>query len=191
MEPSEHRKLNSLLAASRTGDTASVANVWRELTPDEQESVLFRLLAMHTETGSETAEPHRRPDLPIDALEDTAAMAAVEQTALIPKQVEDLRGLTGSQGDEQPDFSEPHAPPNEFSDYRSRWFRRWKFSALVAAWAVTTVFAFTADTSTYGPNEWVVALFCTVVIGGASVGTLLNFAVAAISTRTQGPTGND
>lgn len=191
MEHSEHQNLNSLLTASRNGDAVSVANVWRQLTPDEQEGVLFRLLAMQAEAGFETVETDARPDLPIDDLGDTAAMAAVEQTELVPKIVEDLQGLTHSEGDDQPVFSGPPAVSNEFAAYRSRWLRRWKISALVAAWAVTTVFAFTADTSTFGPMEWVVAIFGTVVVGGALVGTLVNFAVAAISTRAQGTTEND
>jgi hypothetical protein len=72
------------------------------------------------------------------------------------------------------------------TEYRSRWRQRWKWSVLVAAWAVTTFFAFTAETSTFGPMGWVVALFGTVVLGGLFVGTLANFVVAAIPAQAQG-----
>ena len=188
MEPSEDRHLNAVLKAWRGGTAASVADVWRQLAPNEQEAVLFRLLATHAEAGSETVEPEAGPDLPVGDLDATAAMAVVEETEVIPKLVEDLRGLTGAEGDDQAVRVEQPAVPNE---YWSRWLRRWKISALVAAWVVTTVFAFTANTSTFGPMEWVVAVFGTVVLGGAFVGTLVNFAVAAISTRADGPTANN
>ena len=73
--------------------------------------------------------------------------------------------------------------PPGLTEYQSRWRRRWKWSVAVAAWAVTTIFAFTGDVSSFGPNEWVVTILATVVGGGLLVGTLLNFAVAAIRTR--------
>ena len=190
MEPLEHENLDALLAASRSGDSATVASGWRRLTPDEQEAVLFRLLALHAEAGPETFEMDGRPGRQIAGSEDTAAMAAVAETEAIPKIVDDLRGLSGSEGDDRLDVSEQVAVSSDLAGYRSRWLRRWKVSALVAAWAVTTVFAFTADTSAFGPMEWAVAMFGTVVVGGALVGTLLNFVVAAIATRPPAPSAN-
>ena len=210
MGPSEHVNLNALLAASRSGDAASVASNWRQLTPSEQENVLLTLLGMQLDAPSEalavaseeSPDPPERhvaetqaleavaseesPDPPERHAAETQALEAVEQTELIPKLVEDLRGLTHSEGEEAVLLEQP-AP----SEYWSRWGRRWKISALVAAWAVTTVFAFTVNTSTFGPMEWVVALFGTVVLGGALVGTLVNFAVASISTRAQESTADN
>jgi hypothetical protein len=186
---SKEQSLSALLTASRNRDADSVASIWRELTPAEQESVLFTLLA-HTDAHSEAVpvEPDERPDPLMHGLGDTAAMEAVaEQTELIPKAVEDLRGLTGSERDETEAPQASTAAVNEPTEYWSRWLQRWKWSALVAAWAVTTIFAFTWDTSAFGPMEWVVAIFGTVVGGGVLVGTLLNFAVAAIPTQHQAP----
>ena len=211
MESSANVNLDALLAASRSGEAASVASNWRQLTPVEQENVLFTLLGMQADVMSEGAvvaseespDPPERDAAETQAMEavaseespdpaerpaaETEALDVVEQTELIPKHVEDLRGLTGSEGDEAVFLEKPAAP----SQYWSRWRRRWKISALVAAWAVTTVFAFTVDTSRFAPMEWVVALFGTVVLGGALVGTLVNFAVASILTRAQEPTADN
>ncbi len=227
----EQQHLKAVLEASQSGDAASVVSVWRRLAPSEQEAVLFSLLAMPTEPGAETVQLHGSPSLLVDDSDETAAvavveetelipkladdsdettavtvveetelipkladdsdettaMAVVEETELIPKLVEDLRGLSGSERDDRTLLEQP-AVPNE---YWSRWLRRWKISAVVAAWAVTTVFAFTADTSTFGAMEWVVAMLGTVGLGGALVGTLLNFAVAAISAPARGPTAGN
>ena len=181
MESSERQNLSELLAASRTGNTAAVTDIWRTLTPADQEHVLVTLLAMQTDVDSEATpvEAAESADVLIGDLDDTAAMAPVEQTELIPQGVEELRALTRSEGDGEPSSSEHPAVPMELSEYWSRWRQRWKWSVLVAGWAVTTIFAFTGDTSAFGPMEWVVAIFATAVGGGVLVGTLINFAVAA------------
>lgn len=194
---SEEEKITALRAASRDADTATVARIWRELTPREQEDVLFALLGMKTGVTTEvtTAEPGEPADLAMDPGAETAPMEAVEQTVMTPRLVEDLRGLSGSQNDRPDDSQETSAAPSGLTSYRSRWLQRWKWSMLVAAWAVTTIFAFTANVSAFGPMEWFVAIFASVVGGGLLVGTLLNFAVAAIpmpppasqSTSSAGP----
>jgi hypothetical protein len=120
-------------------------------------------------------------------MDETAALEPVEQTVLTPKLVEDLRGLSGSENDRPSTFRESAAVPDDPTGYRFRWRRRWKWSMLVAAWAVTTTFAFTANVSTFGPMEWFVAIFASVVGGGLLFGTLLNFAVAAIPTHARAP----
>lgn len=215
MKPSEEQSLTALMAASRNGDANSVADIWRELTPVEKEKVLFTLLGMQADVTSaaaavasdESPDPPERssdettvleavasdesPDPPERGPDETTALEPVEQTEVVSKQVEDLRGLTGTENDHVNDPQGGRAVPTEMTQYRSRWRQRWKWSALVAAWAVTTAFAFTAETSTYGPMEWFVAILGTVVLGGLFVGTLANFVVAAIPTRAQGPTANN
>jgi hypothetical protein len=208
MNPSEEQSLTALLAASRDRDAGSVANIWRELTPLEQENVLFTLLGMQSDAtwegvavaSDKSPDPSERssdqtaalvavasdksPDPPVRRAGETEALEVVEQTELIPNLVEDLRGLTGTENDHASDPQGGRAVRTEITEYRSRWLQRWKWSVLVAAWAVTTFFAFTAETSTFGPMGWVVAIFGTVVLGGLFVGTLANFVVAAIPRRT-------
>ncbi|HJR90281.1 MAG TPA: hypothetical protein VJ782_09020 [Aeromicrobium sp.] len=182
IRPSEELPVNALLTAAQNGDTEEVSRIWRELPPGEQESVLLTLLQTQVGTASDEASPESDEGLD-PSLGDTAAMDRVEQTDLIPEGLEELRGLTVSEGGD--DAALAGKPVQNERAYWSRWRRRWRLSALVAAWAVTTVFAFTADTSTFGPMEWLVALFGTVVGGGVLVGTLVNFAVAAISATAQ------
>lgn len=178
----KQQSLDALLAASREADSASAISMWRGLTTDEQEEVLLELLGLHRAAGWEVVDEEPEQDSSLGDLEDTAAMAPVAQTELVPKIVDDLRGLTASDRD-TPAADDGPALPIGPSAYWSRWLRRWKVSALVAAWAVTTAFAFTTETSSFGPIEWLVALFGTVVLGGGLVGTLANFAIAAIPTQ--------
>lgn len=195
MTPSDEHSLDALLRASRDGDAASVANIWRGLTPEEQEDLLFTLLKMHH--GGLSGVPLLEPDdhagpaaespVPIAAdSPDTAATQGVDRTELIPKAVEDLRSLTASEREAEVTYSGLPATAGQQSGYWSRWRQRWKVSALVAAWAVTTAFLFTADTSTFGPREWVVAILATVVGGGILGGTLVGLVVAAIPARAGG-----
>lgn len=188
VEQSEEQSLTALLTASRNRDADSVASIWRELAPVEQENLLFALLGMQCDVTSESAavvsdEESEPPDL---RTAETEALPVVEQTERIPNLVDDLRGLTATANDQLNDPQDERAAPAEMTEYRSRWRQRWKWSVLVAAWAVTTFFAFTAETSTFGPMGWVVALFGTVVLGGLFVGTLANFVVAAIPAQAQG-----
>jgi hypothetical protein len=189
VKPSEEQSLTALMAASRNSDADSVASIWRELTLVEQENILFTLLGMHTDVSSEgvAVASGEVADAPERRTTETEALAAVEQTEQIPNLVDDLRGLTGTANDHLNDPQDERAAPAETTEYWSRWLQRWKWSVLVAAWAVTTFFAFTAETSTFGPMGWVVALFGTVVLGGLFVGTLANFVVAAIPAQAQGP----
>ena len=178
MVPAEQQSLAELVEASEREDASAVARVWRRLTPAEQEDVVFGLLAMHTAASSGAVGLHDGGDLPIDDQADTVAMAPAANTELIPKVVADLRDLTASEGDDEP----PERPTAAVgpTEYWSRWLRRWKLSALVSAWAMTTTFAFTTETAAFGPTEWLVALLGTIVLGGGLVGTLANFAVAAL-----------
>lgn len=189
MESSERQNLSELLAASRNGNPAAVTDIWRTLTPAEQEGVLVTLLAMQPAADSEatSVEPAESVLVLAGDLDDTAAMAPVEQTELVPQGVEELRALTRSETDGEPTSSQQPVMPMDLSEYWSRWRQRWKWSVVVAGWAVTTIFAFTGDTSAFGPMEWVVAIFATAVGGGVLVGTLVNLAVAAISTRPDRP----
>ena len=182
LSDSEDGKLSALWAASRDADVAAVARIWRELTPHEQEDVVFTLLGVQSGVSSEVMAPEsdEAADLATSRGAETAALEPIEQTVLTPKIVEDLQGLSGAENDRPNDVQASPAGPSGLADYRSRWLRRWKWSMLVAAWAVTTIFAFTANVSAFGPMEWFVALFASVVGGGLLVGTLINFAVAAI-----------
>ncbi|MFL6090275.1 MAG: hypothetical protein ACJ71Z_09055 [Aeromicrobium sp.] len=196
MTPSEaDRSLDALLRASRNGDAASVSNIWRGLTPEEQEDLLFTLLEMRHGglSGVALLEPDDRADPTAESpavvaehVADTAAMPRVDRTELIPKAVEDLRGLTGSERDLEVTYSGWPATASQQTGYWYRWRQRWRVSALAAAWAVTTAFLFTADTSTFGPGEWVVTILATVVGGGVLGGTLVDLVVAAIPTRARG-----
>lgn len=184
----KQQSLDALLAASRDADSASAISMWRGWTADEQEEILLQLLGLHHAAGWEVADDEPAMDSSLGDPEETAAMAPVAQTELVPKIVDDLRGLTASDGDSPVADDEPPLPIGP-SAYWSRWLRRWKISAVVAAWAVTTAFAFTTETSSFGPQEWMVALFGTVVLGGGLVGTLANFAVAAIPTQDRPASG--
>ncbi|HUQ00765.1 MAG TPA: hypothetical protein VM093_09940 [Aeromicrobium sp.] len=188
MRPSEEPDLTALLAASRNDDAGAVTSIWRSLTPGQQEGVLFTLLGMQTAADAEVVpvEADERSDLPMDGSADTAAMAPLEQTELIPKIVDDLRGLTGSESDDGEALPEAPAIPDALTEYGSRWRRRWKWSVLMAGWAAATISAFTSDVSSFGPMEWIV----TVAGGGLLGGTLANFAIAAITRRTPVPTTN-
>src|SRR5690349_13827160 len=53
MKPSEEPRLAALLAASRKRDAGTVAAMWRELTPVDQEKVLFTLLGMQSDVARE------------------------------------------------------------------------------------------------------------------------------------------
>lgn len=102
-------------------------------------------------------------------------------TELIPKAVDDLRGLTGSENEDGHSYAAEPVIPHDSGTYRARWLRRWKASALASALAVTILFVLTApDVYSYGPMEWFVTIFETVVGGGLLVGTLVNFVVAAM-----------
>jgi hypothetical protein len=159
----------------------------------------LELLGMQTDASFEVALP--APDVRRTALPDSTEVLArdahdastiqkFEQTQSIPKIVEDLRGLTASDTGGEASTEGWQASPSQLTGYWLRWRRRWKLSALVAAWAVTTVFAFTTDTSTFGATEWLVALVGTAALGGGLLGTLVNFAVAAISARPKEPAAN-
>lgn len=189
MDPVEDQRLTALLTASRAKDAESVVAIWRELTPVEQEGVVFALLGMpvDAESGPSSVQPDDRPEPPLHAVEDTAAMDGLGQTELIPKGVEDLRSLTRSEENVHESATEPPSVSGQSAGYWSRWLASWKWCALVAAWAVTTTFAFTADVSAFGPMEWVVAISGTVLGGGLLVGTLISFVVATISGRPHGP----
>jgi hypothetical protein len=188
LSDSEDGKLSALRAASRDGDTASVAGIWRELTPREQEDVVFTLLGVQIDASTELMAPEPdEADLAMSREAETAALEPIGQTVMTPRLVEDLQGLSGSQNDRTNFFQVSPAGPSGLTEYRSRWLQRWKWSMLVGAWAVTTIFAFTANVTAFGPMEWFVAIFASVVGGGLLVGTLLNFAVAAIPLRAPEP----
>jgi len=183
VNPSEHETAQALQAAARNRDTVSVTSIWRALTPAEQEDLLFALLSLPTEVrpNVQLLESEEGSGPLVADPGDTAAMDVVVQTELIPKVVEDLQGLTGAQNHGEAPSTSPPTSPDRLAQYWSRWRRRWRLSALVGAAGVTAIFARTADTSTFGPMEWFVAVFGALVGGGVFVGTLLNFASAAWS----------
>ena len=183
---SEARNLAALLKANRTKDVGAAASLWRDMTVAEQEAVLFKLLGMVEEEADLSPGLTSEPAAP--EAEETELIpnpvTVPDETEMIPKGVEELRALTASDDHlEEGASAEPPLMPPALTEYQSRWRRRWKWSVAVAAWAVTTIFAFTGDVSSFGPSEWVVTILATVVGGGLLVGTLLNFAVAAITTR--------
>jgi hypothetical protein len=184
MSTSEEQNLTALLAASRNRDGEAVTSIWREMTPGEQEGVVLALLGMQTDLTSAgiTVDPEERAGLLSDRLGEGAPVPVESgRTELIPKSVADLRGLTGFETDEVGGSPVDEVPAQDFGSYRTRWIQRWKRSALASALAVTILFAFTGDVSSFGPKEWAVAIVATVAGGGLLVGTLVNFAVAAIS----------
>src|SRR5690349_2688902 len=135
MSTSEEQNLTALLAASRNRDADAVASIWREMTPDEQEGVVLALLGMQADLTSAgiTVDPEERAGLLSDRL-GAGAPLPVESggTELIPKAVEDLRGLTAAQTDEVGGLSEERVPAQAFATYRTRWTQRWKGSALAS-----------------------------------------------------------
>jgi len=193
MSTPEEQKLTALLAASRSRDAETTASIWREMTPSEQEGVVLALLGMQTDLTSAgiTVDPADRAGLLSDRLSAGATRQEPEVTELIPKSVEDLRSLTGSENEEVGRSFDEYALAQDSATYRARWVQRWKGSALASALAVTMLFVFTGDVSSFGPMEWVVAIVATVAGGGLLVGTLVNFAVAAISApRSHSAVGN-
>jgi hypothetical protein len=159
--------------------------------PEERPEVLSGTLGEPASLPA--SDVTRRASMPAEAGATTIGSAPVEPgataivsmpvdsgaTELIPKPVEDLRGLTGLANADEDIVQEAPAWHGS-TTYRARWIHRWKASALTSAAAVTMLFALTGDVSSYGPMEWFVAIFATVVGGGLMVGTLVNFAVAAI-----------
>ena len=107
----------------------------------------------------------------------------LDETELIPKSVEDLRGLTGSDNDTDGGGQAPDVRMGS-SEYWAQWRHRWKWSVLVTVWAMATVFAFNGAFDSFGPMEWVVGTFMSVVGSGLLVGTVINFAVAAFARPT-------
>ena len=193
MEPSGEQTLTALLAAAENGDVASTTKIWRGMTSIQQEEVLFELLGMpegqtdRTEpTGAET-EVHQ--EFGLSQLDEQTVIQA-DETELIPKSVEDLRGLTGSDNDDADDAQEAPDMPIGSTDYWSQWRQRWKWSVVVAVWAMATIFAFNGKFDSFGPAEWVVGTFASVIFSGLLIGTMANFAVALISRpapRSRGP----
>ena len=183
MEPSEEQSLTTLLAAAENRDVAATTEIWRGMTPVEQEGVLFTLLGM-PEGRTDRTEPMRSVPNDHETLGprelDEQAAIDVEQTELIPKSVEDLRGLTRSDNDAANGDQEPPEMPIGSTEYWSQWRQRWKWSVLVAVWAMATIFAFNGKFDSFGPAEWVVGTFAAVVFSGLLIGTMANFAVALI-----------
>lgn len=192
MERSEEQNVTALLAAAENRDLASTTKIWRGMTPVEQEDVLFTLLGMtegqtdRTEPMSAVPEDHRESGLP--EVNEQAAIEA-EQTELIPKSVEDLRGLTGSANGAADGAHESPDMQIGSTEYWSQWRQRWKWSVLVAVWAMATIFAFNGKFDSFGPAEWVVATFASVIFSGLLIGTMANFAVALIPRPSPKPRG--
>lgn len=187
MSSSFQPKLAALLTAARSRDSDSALSIWRDMSHQEQEDVLAQLLARLEDPAEATAplpsagrsEPHTR----VQGDVEEAAPAAAGETELVPVSVDILHELSASSHDVDEGPHELLPESFDVAAYRSRWIQRWKWSALVAAWGSMTVFAFTGDVSGFGPTEWIVATLMNVVGGGLLVGTLLNFAVAAIPTQ--------
>ena len=187
MERSEEHNLAALLAAAENGDVASTTKIWRGLTSTEQEGVVFTLLGVpegQTErTEPLSAVPEDRQESGLPELDDKTAIEA-EQTELIPKPFEDLRGLTGSGNDGADGAQEAPDVRIGSAQYWAQWRQRWKWSVLVAVWAMATIFAFNGKFDAFGPAEWVVGTFAFVIFSGLLIGTTANFAVALIPRPT-------
>jgi hypothetical protein len=183
MELSAQQNLTALRAAVENGDVASTTRIWRGMTSAEQEGILLTLLGMpegqadRTEPMSSVPEDDQESGLP-EVDEQTAIEA--EQTELIPKPFEDLRGLTGSGNGAADGARESPDTPIGSTEYWSQWRQRWKWSVLVAVWAMATIFAFNGKFDAFGPAEWVVGTFASVIFSGLLIGTMANFAVALI-----------
>lgn len=188
MDRSNEQKFAALLAAVENRDAESITEMWRGMTALEQEAVVFRLLGVPEAPTDRPAEsthaylddPHEPDRFP--AGDETAIQA--DQTELIPKSVDDLRGLTGSDADDAPGTHEVAAVRFGSTEYWSRWRQRWKWSVLVTVWAMATVFAFSGAFDAFGPMEWVVGILASVVCSGLLIGTLANFVVAVIAPTT-------
>lgn len=192
MEPSEEQTLTALLAAAENGDLASTTSIWRGMTSIQQEEVLFKLLGMpegqtgRTEPMVADTEVHQEFDL--SQLDEQPVIQA-DETELIPKSVEDLRGLTGSDNDDADGAQEAADMPIGSTEYWAQWSQRWKWSVLVAVWAMATIFAFNGKFDSFGPAEWVVGTFASVILSGLLIGTMANFAVALIPRPAPKPRG--
>lgn len=191
MELSNDQKFAVLLAAAENRDAASITEMWRGMTPLEQEAVVFSLLGVQvaaadapTEEMTADTEDHR--ELGSSQMGDETAIQ-VDETELIPKSVDDLRGLTRSDNDEAAGTQEVPAVRLGSAEYWSHWRRRWKWSVLVAVWAMATVFAFNGAFDSFGPMEWLVGILASVFLSGLLIGTLVNFVVAAIPPPTPKP----
>jgi hypothetical protein len=187
MEPSEEQKLRALLAAAENRDVASTTKIWRGMTPTEQEGVLFTLLDIQAGQADRTEPIDVRleslQEIGLRQLDDEPAIQA-DQTQLIPKGVEDLRGLTALDNEDANSPAEAPALPIGSRDYWSRWRQRWKWSVLVAVWAMATIFAFNGAFDSFGPREWAVSIFGSVILSGLLIGTLLDFLAAMIPHPT-------
>jgi len=176
------RKFASLRSAAKSRDADLALAIWRDMSEREQEDMVVHLLALRDRQAPATAEliseGRVEPDDIHGGIGDGPTKAG--QTELVPVSIDILHELSASNDD----FGEgPRAPQSlsvGMTEYRARWRQRWKWSALVAAWATTTIFAFTGETTNFGPAEWTVSILMTVVGGGLLVGTLINLAVAAI-----------
>ena len=164
MDTSEEQKLADLMNAAQGGGVASATTVWRAMTSRDQEVVVLKLLGVH--------DPH-----PQQVTQEIAVQA--EQTEVIPKSVDDLRRLTGPDGEAGVERAAPDARLGS-PEYWAQWRRRWKWSVLVTAWAMATVFAFDGAFDSFGPEEWAVGILGSIVFSALLVGTLINFAVALI-----------
>jgi hypothetical protein len=176
MDPSEEQgpNLTALLAAAENADVASTTEIWRGMNPMEQEGVLLTLLGLPGEQADQTVSI----GLGLDHVGEKAAVQA-DQTELIPKAVEDLRGLTASDNDAGGAVERP-AMAIGSTDYWARWRQRWKWSVLVTVWAMATIFAFNGKFDSFGPMEWVVSTFVSVILSGLLIGTVADFLVALI-----------
>jgi len=181
MEPSEEQgqNLTAILAAAENDDVASATEIWRGMNPTEQEGVLLALLGLPGEQADRTESL----GFGLDHLGEEAAMHA-DQTELIPKGVEDLRRLTASDNEDADRPAEAPALPIGSHDFWSRWRQRWKWSVLVAVWAMATIFAFNGAFDSFGPREWAVSIFGSVILSGLLIGTLLDFLAALIPRAT-------
>ena len=142
--------------------------------------------------GAHESEPLNDPDddqeVGLGQMSETETRVA--ETELIPKTVEDLRGLTRSDNDQVEAAAE--GTPDlwiDLNEYWPRWRNRWKWSVVVAVWATATLFAFNGAFDSFGPQEWVVGILISVIGSGVFIGTLANFAVALIPRTTPKPRG--
>lgn len=187
MEPSEEQNLKALVSAAESRDVAAALKIWHGMTSVEQEGVLFALLGVPERQSERTeplaAVPQDEQKSGLGELDEQVAVEA-EQTELIPESVDALRGLTGLDSDATDGVRAAADVRIGSTEYWSQWRQRWKWSVLVAVWAMATIFAFNGKFDSFGPAEWVVGTFGSVVFSGLLIGTMANFAVALIPRPT-------
>lgn len=185
MKTSAEPSVAALLRAAKTGGLRAATEVWLAMTEPAKEAAVANLVAMlddESEVGAGVAvavgSQQRDGEQSREEIFDSP-----DPTEQIPKIVEDLRGLTGSETDQVDGPLVQPEPTFDSTAYWSRWRRRWKWSVLVALWVMASISAFNGGFDSFGLTEWMASMLMSVVGSGLLIGTLANFAIAALPSR--------